>query len=104
MDSNVVIVLIVVVGLIVVVWMLRDRLTKLRLGGSVEKKEGEVTLEAAPRESPGTAESKYGVDIIGNKSAGSSKIKVSRPDVRVANNTSIGKSEIEVKDDKKPRR
>lgn len=104
MDSNVLIVLIVVVGLVVVVWLLRDRLTKFRVGGSVEKKEGEVSLEASPRESSGTASSKYGVDISGNKAAGKSKIDVSRPNVRVANNTSVGQSEIQVKDEKKPRK
>lgn len=100
MDSNVQIVLIVVIGIVVIVFLLKDRLTAFRLGGSMVTKEGEVKLEAAQpgTQNSGTAPQKYNVDVSRNKTVGNGEISVSRPDVRVDDNASIGRSRIQVKD------
>jgi hypothetical protein len=104
--ENVYIVLIVVVGIIVVVWMLRGRLTAVTARGSVPKGEVEMKAEAVPEASnKGDATPKYGVDIHGIKSVGDTRIGVQRDDVRLADSAFAGKTDIHVKnDDKKTRK
>lgn len=106
MDSSVLIALVVVVGIIFVVWMLRSRITLFSARGSIDKREGEVKLEAAPPQSPIAvhSEPKYSVDINGNTTIGDTQIGVSRPDVRISRNRLFGKSKIQVVDEEKRKR
>jgi hypothetical protein len=101
MDNNALIVLIIVLGIIIIVYLLRDRITGLRTRASLEKREGEFELKAAKPQPPSTAsqpEAKYSVDISGNKTVGQSKMKVQHDDVRIVDNTLFGKSDIEITD------
>ncbi len=106
MDSTVQIVFVVVIGIIVVVLLLRDRLTTFFVRGSVDKREGELKVEAAPPQSGASqSDTRPSVDISGNKSFGDTRIGVKRGDVRVDDNLFAGKTDIQVEDDKKkPRR
>lgn len=106
MDSTVLIVLIVVIGVLVLVWMLKDRITLFSARGSVDKREGELKVEAAPPQvDAGKSGARPSVDISGNKALGNTRIDVKRGDVRVDDNLLTGKTDIQVEDDqKKPRR
>ncbi len=103
MDSTVLIALIVVVGIVIVVWMLRDRLTAITARGS--QNEIEVKAEAAPDASPPANAPRAGVSITHTKSIGNTKIEIARDDVNMDDNLLTGKTDIRVKaDPKKPRR
>lgn len=106
MDSSVLIVLVVVIGIIVVVWMLRSRITLFSARGSIDKREGELKVEAAPTQSGANqSDARPSVDISHNKAFGDTRIGVKRGDVRVDDNLLAGKTDIQVEDDqKKPRR
>ncbi len=98
MDSNVLIVGIIVLGLIVVVILLRDRITKLLVRGSVTKQEGEVRFEADKPSAQLPTDPRASVTIRGNKSVGESKMQVSRDGVEISDNLALGKQEIKVDD------
>ncbi|MDL1898719.1 hypothetical protein FBQ82_20950 [Anaerolineae bacterium CFX7] len=104
MDSNVLIVGIVVLGLVVVVVLLRDRITALIVRGSATKQEGEVRFEAdKPRETKAN-DARASVSIRGNKSLGKSKMQVSRDDVEISDNLTIGEQEFKVEDHSKKKK
>ncbi|MBI4671117.1 MAG: hypothetical protein HY741_05555 [Chloroflexi bacterium] len=98
MDSNVLIVGIVVLGLIVIVILLRDRIRTLLVRGSVEKREGELRVEADASQTPMPNDTRASVTIRGNKSIGTSQMEVKREDVEISDNVSVGKAEIKVDD------
>ncbi len=96
MDSNVLIVGIVVLGLIVVVILLRDRITTMLVRGSVTKQEGEVRFEADKPQDAKPNDERASVTIRGTKSFGSSDIQVSRDDVEISDTLSVGDQKIKV--------
>jgi hypothetical protein len=96
MDSNVLIVLILVVGVIAIVVMLRDRITKFRAHTSVTKGEGGVDIEAAKPKQKMSAQppDPHSVVISGNKNIGrGNAIEVSRDDVAVTANLQLGEDQ-----------
>lgn len=106
MDSTVLIVLIIAVAVVFIVLLLRGQLTAITARGSIPKGEVEVKAEAAPgAEKPSDTSPKYGVDIHGVKSVGDTRIGIARDDVRVADSTFAGKTDLQVKpEEKKARR
>ncbi len=96
MDSNVLIALIVVAGIVVIVFLLRDRITKLRARASMSKGEGGVDIEAAKPKQKMSAQppDPHSVVISGNKNIGrGNAIEVSRDDVAVTDNLQLGEDQ-----------
>jgi hypothetical protein len=109
MDNSALIVLFIVLGIVVVVYLLRDRLTRLRAKASVDKREGELEVEAAEPQPLATSSQPTdppSINISGNKTFGKTRVKIERDDVGVTGNTLLGSTQIEVKDSaaKKPRK
>jgi len=104
MDSNVLIVGIVVLGLVVVVILLRDRITALIVRGSATKQEGEVRFEADKPQEMKANDARASVSIRGNKFWGESEMQVSRDDVEIVDNAGVGKQKIQVKDSVKKKK
>ncbi len=95
-NGTVLIVLLIIVGVIVIVFLLRDRITKLGARASLDKREGEFNIEAAdPKQSPKEMPAdKHSVNISGNRQLGKSNvIEVERSDVNVQNNLQLGKAQ-----------
>lgn len=95
---------IIVLGIVIIVLAFRDRITDLVFGvsdkqGDRERK-GVFRAKAAhpQRKSKGDNKSSksYTVDISGNTRIGLEKTRVSRDGVRIANNTSLGITDINV--------
>ena len=107
MDTWVVISFIVVVGLVLIIWMLRDRLTSFTARGSMDKREAEVTMQAAPNQTQtavGSPKSSHSVEIRGNTAIGKTKMDISQTDVGVEDNKFAGNTDLKVKPDQKKRR
>ena len=101
MDNGAVIALIIVVGIVVVVFLLRDRITGLRAKASVDKREGEFEVKAAKPQPPAISSQPTeppSINISGNKAFGKTRVKIERDDVGVTDNTLVGNTQIEVKD------
>lgn len=96
--SIVLIVLMVTVAVIVIVWLLRGRLSSISVDGDVTT--GKVGVHAEARDAKPAA-SQYGVDISNNQSKGDMKIGVGRDRARVAGNVSKDDMNIQVKPDSK---
>lgn len=96
---------IIVFGIVFIVWAFRDRITELFFGVSEEqgKRKGVFKATAAhPQRKPKggkKSDKSYAVNISGNTRIGVEQTKVSRDGVRIADNKSIGKTNIEVKGD-----
>jgi hypothetical protein len=96
---------IIVFGIVFIVWAFRDRITELFFGVLEEqgKRKGVFKATAAhPQRKPKggkKSDRSYAVDISGNTRIGVEQTKVSRDGVRIADNKSIGKTNIEVKGD-----
>lgn len=94
----------VAIVIVVVVWLLRDRITAGRFGASAIEKKVEAEIEAAlpqkgtePTESaPAPPEKLPSVDISDNVMIGRNVVRVWRNSVRVARNWLFGEQEIEV--------
>lgn len=92
------------VVIIVVVWLLRDRITGGHFRGSVPQQEIELELKASsPRNRSETPASPAGgtnrpaaVDISGNWLVGTNTIRVLRDKARVSFNRLLGRNRIEV--------
>lgn len=98
---------IIVFGIVLIVLAFRDRITDLVFGVSEKQgdreRKGIFRAKAAhpqpkPKGGKKSGES-YAVDISGNTRIGVEETKVSRDGVRIADNKSIGKTNIEVKGD-----
>lgn len=104
MDSNVLIVGIVVLGIVVIVVLLKDRITSLFVKASSDSASVNVkTAEPAPS----TAESlpPNSVNYSDNASFGSTDVEISRPNTNVSENLSVGKTNIKItKDDPKSKK
>ena len=98
---------IIVLGIVIIVLAFRDRITDLVFGvsekqGDLERK-GDFRVKAAHPQPKTKGDKKsgksYAVDISGNTRIGVEQTKVSRDGVRITDNKSIGKTNIEVKGD-----
>jgi hypothetical protein len=98
---------IIVFGIVIIVLAFRDRITDLVFGVSEKQgdreRKGDFRVKAAhpQRKSKNRNESdkSYAVDIRGNTRIGIERTKVSRDGVRIADNKSIGETNIEIKGD-----
>ncbi len=91
----------VVVVIVGVVWMLRNRITSGLFRASAEKKEIEAGFQTTPENAPAGTKRKQpekppAVDISKNKMRGANKLRVSRDNVRVNENRLRGKNVIKV--------
>ncbi len=96
MDSNTVLVaLIVVVGIVIIVLLLRDRITKFGAHASLKDQDGSVSIEAAkPQRAKTPPPDTHSVVISRNKNIGKDNaIEVSRGDVAVTDNDQIGQNQ-----------
>lgn len=97
MDSNVLIALVIVVGIVVIVFLMRDRITEVLARGSVDKREGEVRLKAAKPQPPQSGEQAGpppSIDITGALMVGKNRLEVNRDSVRVKDAKMLGENEI----------
>ena len=102
MDSNVLIVLIVVVGIVAIVYMFRDRITKFIAQVSLKDRSGNIDIEAAkPQKPQANPPDTHSVVISRNKNIGKdNSIEAGRGDVAITDNVQIGQSQkIVVKPD-----
>jgi hypothetical protein len=96
MDTNLVLfALIVVVGIVVIVLLLRNRVTKVDANASLKDQSGSFSVQASKPQPPqGTPPDSHSVVISGNKNIGKDNaIEVSHADVAVKDNTQIGKNQ-----------
>jgi hypothetical protein len=102
----------IVLAIIGVVWLLRDKITSGHFSGSAKEQSVKAEFKAAapqkpsnnppttsPPVSPGSSPS---VDISGNTIIGMNVIRVLRDKTRVSFNWLLGKNRIEVKADNPP--
>ncbi|SRR6266404_7254913 len=103
--EKVYIALIIGAAIVIVVFLLRSRITDVEAHGSVKKQEGRFKIKAAPAasEGSGTADP-YSVDISGNRVVGVGRFRILRDSVRVARNWFAGKSTLEVEPDQEKKR
>ncbi len=97
MDNNVLIILIIVAGILVAVFLLRDRITEILARVSPEKGEGEIRLKAAKPQRPQSGEQvgpPPSVDISGNFMAGKNRIDIVQQGVRVKDTKMLGENEV----------
>lgn len=84
----------IAVTIVIVVWLLRDRITGGRVEVSSQKLEADV--QAVPPSQPPAGQKGTGVEISGNWLIGRNVIRVLRHSVRVARNRLLGKNRIDV--------
>jgi hypothetical protein len=86
---------IIVLGVVTVVYLLRDRLSQLFIRAS--KDQGELNITAR-EQTPQLQNSQnpYNIDISGNNTFGKTKIGVEREGTKIAGNTAVGQTEINV--------
>ncbi|MBE9003967.1 hypothetical protein NIES593_17780 [Hydrococcus rivularis NIES-593] len=86
----------VVVGIIVLVFLLRDRLSELFIRASSQG-EAELKVTAAKRKPQKLiTQNPYSVDISGNNLIGKNKVAVKRDQTKITGNTAFGENQIEV--------
>jgi hypothetical protein len=93
---------IIALALVLIVWMIRDRITRGRAEFDVTKKRGAAEFEASkpgktPPDATEQAAKPHDVDVSGNIAIGSGLIRVWQRSTRVARNWLVGKPKIEVK-------
>jgi hypothetical protein len=91
------IVLTIAAALVLVVWLVRKRITKLDASGTATG--ARLSLEAKDESSvepQHTSQRQPGIDISGNWSFGSSWMRVFRGGTRIKDNVSAGKTRIDV--------
>ncbi|MCP4422619.1 MAG: hypothetical protein GY805_38910 [Chloroflexi bacterium] len=102
----------IVLTIIVVVWLLRSRITSGRFKGSATEQSVEAEIQAsAPQNAtappistpaPPPSQQPPDVDISGNWMIGTNVIRVWRDKARVSYNKLLGKQQIEVKESPVP--
>jgi hypothetical protein len=86
--------LIIVVGIILVVFLLRDRLSQLFIRASSQG-EAELKMTASQKTTQErSTENPYTLDISGNSLFGKNKVTVERDRARITGNTAVGVNEI----------
>lgn len=98
--EKVYIALIIAAIIVIVVFLLRGRITEVDAHGSVKKQEGRLKFKAAaPASKADSSGRTYSVDISGNRVFGAGRFSIFRDGVRVARNWFVGKPTVEVKHD-----
>ena len=96
---------IIVGGIVIIVFMLRDRITGGQASGEVNhgetKIKGQTKFEAAPPKAETKSETNrhYSIDIGGKTIFGFDKIKISLPSVRFFRDNFGGKTDFEISSD-----
>jgi hypothetical protein len=103
-DNTSIVLIVLIVAVVFVIWILRDRITAFTARGSMEKREGEVKLEATPGSQTPNTPSRASVNITRTKTFGDTKMKIERDDVNVDDNVFTGKTDLQVKDESKKSR
>jgi hypothetical protein len=104
--NGVYVAIVIAVAIVIVVWLLRQRLTSLRGKADVTKRSGEFEIKAAQPQArdTGAQPSAYSVDVSDNRVLGVGQFRIFRDSVRAARNWILGKGAVTVGRDEDQRR
>ena len=100
--NGVYVAIVIAVALVLIVLLIRGRLTHIGGKADLQKQKGEFTVLAAkpaePKPNTMRTQDNYSIDISDNKVIGLGAFRIFRNQVRATRNWILGKSEIEVGD------